>query len=573
MNIRSYLIRSLSLISLVLVAFPTGLMNPNKAKQEATLPNTQGIGSHAISATSTIANVLPQPAAQDEPVPVFDYDDLPKTMVVELTFSGSDSASINSSEVILGFPPARIGNPPLLEIQVLDDAGNLVETFNAWDPRWVELNDFSGSHDSLLLPSATGQFFFPFASNLKAILVTNLPENRTYGPFDVRDGIGVFCEQNLNDVDCVSNLIVMKTASVDPVIAGETLEYTLTVINNGPNPAHSVRMVDILPSGVTYQSDDADCTEAPAGTLDCDLGILTSGETRVINITVIVDAARVYISGFPTSINNQASVSNQAGAEIAPGDNDASVGTLVVAAADLSILSFEAVDPPVEVLLGEELDITLRRVITNNGPSAPMDTDVTVTAAAPAGSSVSPPVSSFGELALGLGEQREMLETFRIGCGQLGLQAFTFTNEVQPAQPVDTDPDQSNNLASLSLNIECIDPIPPAITASADPSLLWPPNGKMVPVFVSGQMIDEHSGVDASSATYVVVDEYGLVQPSGSVVLQSDGSYSVTILLEASRLGGDQDGRHYTIIMEARDLAGNLGSASTEVIVPHDQGP
>jgi hypothetical protein len=34
----------------------------------------------------------------------------------------------------------------------------------------------------------------------------------------------------------------------------------------------------------------------------------------------------------------------------------------------------------------------------------------------------------------------------------------------------------------------------------------------------------------------------------------------------------DKDGRQYTIIVSAQDEAGNVGSAVTHVMVPHDQG-
>jgi uncharacterized delta-60 repeat protein len=119
------------------------------------------------------------------------------------------------------------------------------------------------------------------------------------------------------------------------------------------------------------------------------------------------------------------------------------------------------------------------------------------------------------------------------------------------------------------------DTIPPAITVSAGPATLWPPNGKLVPVTVSGTITDNEpggSGVNASSAAYVVADEYGQVQPSGSIMLGADGRYAFTIALQASRDENDQDGRHYVIIVSAKDNAGNLGASSTIVTVPHDQG-
>jgi hypothetical protein len=117
------------------------------------------------------------------------------------------------------------------------------------------------------------------------------------------------------------------------------------------------------------------------------------------------------------------------------------------------------------------------------------------------------------------------------------------------------------------------DMIPPAVTMAVSPTTLWPPNGKLVSVQVSGTITDEAdgSGVNASSAAFVVLDEYGEIQPHGKLTLGTDGQYAFTVALKASRKGADQDGRHYTITVSATDQAGNLGEASTTVTVPHDQ--
>jgi hypothetical protein len=116
------------------------------------------------------------------------------------------------------------------------------------------------------------------------------------------------------------------------------------------------------------------------------------------------------------------------------------------------------------------------------------------------------------------------------------------------------------------------DTTPPVITVSATPKVLWPPNGKMVPVTVSGTITDTGSGVNVNSAAYVVKDEYGEVQPKGAITLGPGGNYSFTVLLQASRLGTDLDGRRYTVTVRAKDNAGNGGSKTSVVIVPHDQG-
>jgi Bacterial Ig-like domain len=136
-------------------------------------------------------------------------------------------------------------------------------------------------------------------------------------------------------------------------------------------------------------------------------------------------------------------------------------------------------------------------------------------------------------------------------------------------QPITgTASDKAGNSASATCRMS-IDKSPPALTASASPATLWPPDGKMVPITISGTITDPTSGV--STATYAVKDEYGSVQPSGSVTLVN-GSYSFTIQLQASRNGNDQDGRQYTITVSVQDKAGNQRSAATGVTVPHDQG-
>jgi VCBS repeat-containing protein len=110
-----------------------------------------------------------------------------------------------------------------------------------------------------------------------------------------------------------------------------------------------------------------------------------------------------------------------------------------------------------------------------------------------------------------------------------------------------------------------VDKTPPTIAVAASPTTLWPPNGKLVDVMVSGTITDA-SGVQAS--TYQVIDEYGQVQPSGSFTLDADGSYAFTVPPQASRNGNDRDGRHYTIVVSATDQAGNSGEASATVTVP-----
>lgn len=131
--------------------------------------------------------------------------------------------------------------------------------------------------------------------------------------------------------------------------------------------------------------------------------------------------------------------------------------------------------------------------------------------------------------------------------------------------------DSAGNIETAKSITVKIDRTPPVITASANPPVLWPPNAKMVNVAVSGMMADTLSGVNSSTAAFAVKDAYGLVQPSGPVNVTANGTYSFTISLEARRDGQDMNGRLYTITVNAKDNAGNAGSATTTVIVPHDR--
>jgi len=113
------------------------------------------------------------------------------------------------------------------------------------------------------------------------------------------------------------------------------------------------------------------------------------------------------------------------------------------------------------------------------------------------------------------------------------------------------------------------DTTPPVITISTIPNILWPPNGTMRPVTISGTISDTGSGVDTTSAAYAVWDEYGAVQPQGVITLDAGGSYSFTVLLAASVRGHEKDGRRYIVTVSVRDRAGNIASSVSVVTVPH----
>ncbi|MBI5282049.1 MAG: DUF11 domain-containing protein, partial [Candidatus Solibacter usitatus] len=102
----------------------------------------------------------------------------------------------------------------------------------------------------------------------------------------------------------VADLVLTKTDAPDPLTVGATLTYTLTVTNNGPDPATGIVLTDTLPVGVTFGTvtpGGPTCTQA-AGVVTCGLGTLANGASTVVTITVTPTA--------PGAITNSASATH-----------------------------------------------------------------------------------------------------------------------------------------------------------------------------------------------------------------------------------------------------------------------
>lgn len=111
-----------------------------------------------------------------------------------------------------------------------------------------------------------------------------------------------------------TDLQLSKLADPGEVEAGNTLTYSITVLNNGPEVAPNTMITDTLPPQVTFVSASSQCTEA-GGTITCDLGDINAGDQVQVNITVtasnvasvteFTNTATVVFSGLdPTPENN-----------------------------------------------------------------------------------------------------------------------------------------------------------------------------------------------------------------------------------------------------------------------------
>jgi len=97
--------------------------------------------------------------------------------------------------------------------------------------------------------------------------------------------------------------------------------------------------------------------------------------------------------------------------------------------------------------------------------------------------------------------------------------------------------------------------------ATASPSMVWPPNGKMIPVSILG--------VTDPEGDSVALKVMGISQDEPGVAFSGIGSSVAQIKAERD---GKGDGRVYRILFEAADPSGASCTGEVRVCVPHDQG-
>ena len=102
-------------------------------------------------------------------------------------------------------------------------------------------------------------------------------------------GIGAGFD-NINLIG-VADLSVTKSAPATAPAGGQ-IHYTITVINNGPDPSTNTTVTDILPAGVTFVSatpSQGSCSGTT--TVTCNVGTLASSASATIDLIVNVTAS------------------------------------------------------------------------------------------------------------------------------------------------------------------------------------------------------------------------------------------------------------------------------------------
>ncbi|MBN1312549.1 MAG: DUF11 domain-containing protein [Anaerolineae bacterium] len=164
-----------------------------------------------------------------------------------------------------------------------------------------------------------------------------------------------------------ADLAVTKTVDNATPAPGDTIIYTITVINNGGSDTSGVVILDSLPSGVTYAGHSGDGSYNHT-TGEWDVGDLANGQTKTLEITATVDAGT---GG--TTINNTAYVFATDITDPVPGNDQADID---IQPGSISMTLTKSVDVT-EVNYGTSPTVTYTIVATNTSTTDATNVQVT----------------------------------------------------------------------------------------------------------------------------------------------------------------------------------------------------
>lgn len=182
-----------------------------------------------------------------------------------------------------------------------------------------------------------------------------------------------------------ADLSLTKTETASPLFVGDDAVFDITIDNDGPDPASSIQVGDLLPAGLLYVSDTPSQGSYVPGTGVWSVGTLASGGSATLQIT-----ARVMVEGTLTN-TAEVSASGAPDPDSTPGNGDAteddqgsdsvtttggSIGDTVFFDVDhdgtqgpgepgLAGVVVTVVDPGVNGTLGDGDDVTLPPVTTD----------------------------------------------------------------------------------------------------------------------------------------------------------------------------------------------------------------
>jgi uncharacterized repeat protein (TIGR01451 family)/gliding motility-associated-like protein len=174
-----------------------------------------------------------------------------------------------------------------------------------------------------------------------------------------------------------SDLSLTKTVDNSSPNVGDTVVFTITVSNDGPSDVTGVEVVDLLPDGYTYVSDDAN-GGYDANTGLWNVGSIANGGNASLSLTAAVNVGGNYLNVAEVSASDNSDGDSTPGNGDPTEDDQDSAGVAPNPVSDLELTKVVDNSTP---LVGDNVVFTI--TVANNGPSEA--TGVVVTDLIPSG--------------------------------------------------------------------------------------------------------------------------------------------------------------------------------------------
>ena len=350
-----------------------------------------------------------------------------------------------------------------------------------------------------------------------------------------------------------ADLAVTKSVDNGAPDEGDTIQYTITITNNGPKETTGVEVTDDLPTGVTFDSVDSVSRGAYDAAADVwTVGALAAGDSAMLVINVTVDAGATALS----PITNTATVTARDQADPDSANDSGSVDIIV--GATISVTKTVDVSNPNE---GGTIKYTIR--VTNIG-TTPVS-GVAVTDFLPVGISFVSATASLGAYNAGTGiwavgalaiSDDESLE---ITATATGLADGVEITNTASADSNETDP------VAASVGVTIVDVLPTiTVDKTANPTSVDEPGGN-----VTFTVTVTNTSPESLDLTSLSDDIHGNLVGQGDCTLPqtitAGGNYTCSFTAAVNGNGGDTETD--TVTATAQDDETNAVSESDSAAV------
>jgi uncharacterized repeat protein (TIGR01451 family) len=372
------------------------------------------------------------------------------TFVNVASAANSDSRIFDNKAMILAATPASLGIASLSA-----PFSYSVQTCRGSDPLC-----FGGAVDSIpipfvFIPNAKGLDFGSsvLSPDLNGATVpvtwntANIATNGSHGALLIHhhNSAATAAQIVVLDTSSRADLAVTQTVDVPSPILGQNITFAVTVTNTGPNPDSAIKVVDLLPTGVTYVSDDG------AGAYDSSTGVWTVPVALAVSTAATLHITATVETTDP--VTNTAQVSASSLVDTNPANDKASVTVSAPRSADVAVTMMAS---PSVAHVGDPVTYTI--TLTNHGgdvayslhinDSFPSFSTLTATSSTASAGVFNAATGLWNVPSLAKGATETLAMTFTVP-NTVG--SLSNTGSISSAST--SDPNTTNNSANASVNI------------------------------------------------------------------------------------------------------------------------